>query len=111
MTDPPRLVDDSDNPLIVGMLSAARRQSPPPSSLNSTLIAIGTAVSVLGGHASAGAAGAAGAAGTGLAATSLVKLAVKWTVLSVVVVGGGVATVEVAPSLLEEAPPGHAHVH
>lgn len=99
MSDPPRLLDATDNALIAEMLSAAREQAPRASSVKSTLLAVGSVVSVMGAQASASA--AAGASG-GLALVSLGKLAVKWTVLGVVVVGGGVASVEVAPMLLEQ---------
>ena len=88
MNDPPRLRDQSNNPLISEMLSAAGRQEPPRRAMRSTLLAAATAASVVGGQATAGAAVAS------TTALSLTKLAVKWTLLSVVVVGGGVAGVE-----------------
>lgn len=88
MNDPPRLRDQSHNPLIHEMLSAAGRQEPPRRAMQSTLLAAATAASVMGGQATAG------AAVVGTTAASLTKLAAKWTLLSAVVVGGGVAGVE-----------------
>lgn len=88
MNDPPRLRDQSHNPLIHEMLSAAGRQEPPRRAMQSTLLAAATAAGVMGGQATAGAAIA------GTTAASLTKLAAKWTLLSAVVVGGGVAGVE-----------------
>src|SRR5262245_31952346 len=88
MTDFPRLRDQSQNPLISEMLSAAGREEPRPRAMRNTLVAAATVASVVGGQATAG------AAVGGAAAASLTKLAVKWTLLSVVVVGGGVAGVE-----------------
>ncbi len=95
MNDPPRLRDRSHNPLISEMLSAAGRELPRRRALNSTLLAAATAASVVGGQATAGAAIA------GTTAASLAKLAVKWTLLSAVVVGGGVAGVESSGVLRE----------
>lgn len=95
MNDPPRLRDQSHNPLISEMLSAAGRQEPRRRAVHSTLLAAATAASVVGGQATAGAAIA------GTTAVSLTKLAVKWTLLSAVVVGGGVAGVESSGVLSE----------
>lgn len=88
MNDPPRLRDQSQNPLISQMLSAAGRQEPQRRAVHNTLLAAAAVASVVGGQATAGAAIA------GASAASLTKLAVKWTLLSAVVVGGGVAGVE-----------------
>lgn len=95
MNDPPRLRDHSHNPLISEMLSAAGRQEPRRRAVHSTLLAAATAASVVGGQATAGAAIA------GTTAASLAKLAVKWTLLSAVVVGGGVVGVESSGVLRE----------
>lgn len=92
------MLEATDNPLIAEMLSAAREQAPRASTVKSTLLAVGGLAGVMGTQASASAAAGAGA---GLTLAPLAKLGVTWTVLSVVVVGGGVASVEVAPTVLE----------
>ena len=105
MNDPPRLLDQTNDPLTLQMLSAARQQQPRRRSLNSTLLAVGAAASVVGGHATAG------AAASSVAAASLVKLAATWTLLGVVVVGGGVAGAEASGLLAPPAPGPRAPVN
>ncbi len=93
MSDPPRLEDETLDPLIAEMLTAARGEAPRVRSVDKAILAVTGAAGVLVGQTSAGAAGS-------VATASLVKLAAQWTLLGTVVVGGGVTAVEVAPRVL-----------
>lgn len=94
MSEPPRLLDNTNDEFVAGLLRAAQKQAPRRSSVNKTLLAIGTSASVLGGHATAGAA----ATGASALAAPLLKLAAKWTLLSSLAVGTAVTVVELGPS-------------
>lgn len=102
MNDPPRLRDQSNNPLISEMLSAAERQEPGRRAVHSTLLAAAAAASVVGGQATAG------AAVVGTTGLALTKLAVKWTLLSALAVGGGVAGIESSGVLRDEGVTGRS---
>ena len=98
MSGPRRLLDETDDEFVVGLLRAAQKQAPRRSSVNKTLLALGTSASVLGGHAAgAAAAGAAGGTGSSALAAPLVKLAVKWTLLGGVAMGTAVTVVDLKP--------------
>lgn len=94
MSEPPRLLDNTNDEFVAGLLRAAQKQAPRRSSVNKTLLAIGTSASVLGGHATAGAA----ATGAKVLAAPLLKLAAKWTLLGSLAVGTAVTVVELGPS-------------
>lgn len=85
MKEPLRLVEDSDDEFVVQMFKAARRQAPSATSMQKTLLAVGSSASLLAGYSTASA---------GMTWLSLGKLATKWTLLSGVVVMSGAASVE-----------------